>query len=65
MVQNALDKHCRRGISLVELIRVFPHIGTTHKWIESYNWPDDPVLPRYDSRASTVQVLSAPVNPLS
>ena len=40
MAQNALGKHFREGISLVEIFRMFPDDATAEAWLTEQRWPD-------------------------
>ena len=42
MAQNAPGKHFRKGMSLVEVTRMFPDDDTAHEWIERIRWPQGP-----------------------
>ena len=45
MAQNAPGKHFRKGLSLVELTRMFPDDEAARKWVEGIRWPEGPVCP--------------------
>ena len=49
MACNAPGKHHRKGLSLVEITRLFPDNETAQKWFESVQWPDGPFCPRCGS----------------
>ena len=45
MTQQAPGKHLRKGISLIELVRMFPDEETARRWFESMLWPNGPECP--------------------
>ena len=45
MARNAPGKHFRKGISLVELIRMFPDDAEAERWFTETRWPDGPHCP--------------------
>ena len=49
MADNAPGKHFRKGVSLVELIRMFPDNATAEKWIADIRWPDGVYCPECGS----------------
>ena len=49
MAKNAPGKHYRKGMSLIELTRMFPDDETAKAWIEKVRWPEGPVCPRCGS----------------
>ena len=49
MTQKALGKSYREGISLVELIGMFPDDKAAYRWFESKIWPNGPYCPRCGS----------------
>ena len=49
MAKRAPGQHHRKGISLVEITRMFPDDETAHEWFVKLRWPDGPVCPRCDS----------------
>ena len=49
MARNAPGKHYRKGLSLVEITRMFPDDETARKWFEGIRWPDGPVCPHCGS----------------
>ena len=49
MVRNAPGKFYRKGISLTELIDMFPTEETAREWCEAQRWPDGPYCPRCGS----------------
>lgn len=49
MANQAPGQHHRKGISLVEITRMFPDDETAHDWFVKLRWPDGPVCPRCDS----------------
>ena len=53
MARNAPGKHYRKGLSLVEITRMFPDDDTARAWIESVRWPDGPVCPHCGSTRIT------------
>lgn len=50
MARNAPGKHFRKGLSLVEITRMFPDDEAARKWIEGIRWPDGPVCPYCESK---------------
>ncbi len=53
MARNAPGKHYRKGLSLVEITRMFPDDDTARAWIESVRWPEGPVCPHCGSHRIT------------
>ena len=49
MARNAPGKHYRKGLSLVEITRMFPDDATARAWMESVRWPEGPVCPHCGS----------------
>lgn len=49
MAQNAPGKHFRKGISLIDLFRIFPDDQTAEQWFISKRWPDGIACPRCGS----------------
>ena len=49
MAQNAPGKHYRKGISLIDAMRMFPDDKTAEKWFEQQRWPDGISCPRCGS----------------
>ena len=49
MAKNAPGKHYRKGLSLIELTRMFPDDETAKAWIEKVRWPKGPICPRCGS----------------
>ena len=45
MTQKAPGKHYRKGISLVELTRMFPDDATAEAWFTENRWPEGPHCP--------------------
>ena len=45
MARKAPGKHYRKGLSLIELNRMFPDDATAAAWIEKIRWPDGPYCP--------------------
>ena len=45
MTQKAPGKHLRKGLSLIELFRMFPDEETARRWFESMLWPNGPECP--------------------
>lgn len=39
MANNARGKHCRKGISLIELAEMFPDEASAERWFEEVRWP--------------------------
>ncbi len=54
MAHEAPGKHFRKGISLVELIRMFPDDATAETWFAETRWPQGPACPHCGS----IRVLS-------
>ncbi len=49
MAQNAPGKHHRTGISLIEIMRMFPDDATAEAWFAKQRWPDEPHCPECGS----------------
>ena len=49
MAQKAPGRNYREGISLIQLLRMFPDDQTAEKWFESKVWPDGPYCPHCGS----------------
>ena len=49
MAQSAPGKHHRKGLSLVELTRMFPNDDVAREWVENIRWPTGPRCPKCDS----------------
>ncbi len=49
MARNAPGKHCRKGLSLVEITRMFPDDEAARAWIEGIRWPEGPRCPHCES----------------
>ena len=49
MAQNAPGKHFRQGISLIEIMRMFPDNATAEAWFTKQRWPDKPHCPHCGS----------------
>ena len=49
MAQNAPRRHDREGLSLVDVMRMFPDDAAAEAWIASVRWPDGPRCPHCDS----------------
>ena len=49
MAQQAPGKSCRRGISVKQLMKMFPNEEAARKWLESEIWPDGPYCPHCGS----------------
>ena len=49
MARKAPGKHYRKGITLVELVRMFPDDATAEKWFEAQRWPEGICCPRCGS----------------
>ncbi len=45
MAYNAPGKHGRKGISFIELVRMFPDNEAARRWIEGIVWPEGPRCP--------------------
>ena len=54
MAQKAPGKHYRKGLTLVEIIRMFPDDATAEAWFAAMRWPQGPACPSCGS----VNVLS-------
>ena len=49
MAYRAPGKHYREGLSLVQIIRMFPDDATAERWFVATRWPDGIHCPRCDS----------------
>ena len=49
MAYSAPGRHTREGISLIELMEIFPSDMAAKEWFESRRWPHGPVCPRCSS----------------
>ena len=49
MAHNAPGRHHREGLSLPDVIRMFPDDDAAEAWIASIRWPDGPRCPHCDS----------------
>lgn len=49
MAHSAPDKHYRKGITLVELFKIFPDDETAEQWFIQVRWPDGITCPSCDS----------------
>ncbi len=49
MAQNAPGKHYRKGITLIELTRMFPDDATAEAWFVETRWPNGVCCPRCGS----------------
>ena len=49
MAHNALGKHERTGLSLVEVMRMFPDDAAAERWFTRIRWPDGPRCPHCGS----------------
>ena len=49
MARKAPGKHFRKGMSLIEITRMFPDIKTSERWFEGQFWPDGPHCPHCGS----------------
>ena len=49
MAQSASGKHHRKGLSLVELTRMFPNDDVAREWVENIRWPEGPRCPKCGS----------------
>ena len=45
MAQKAPGKHYRKGLTLVEIIRMFPDNATAEAWFAAMRWPQGPACP--------------------
>ena len=59
MPQKGPGKWFRKGISLVEVVRLFPDDPTAEEWFAAMRWPDGPQCPHCASR----NVLSGAAHP--
>ena len=59
MPQKCPGKWFRKGISLVEAVRLFPDDPTAGEWFAAMRWPDGPQCPHCASR----NVLSGAAHP--
>ena len=49
MAKSAPGKHYRKGITLVELVRMFPDDAAAEAWFAETRWPDGVVCPHCES----------------
>ena len=49
MAHNAPGKYFRKGLSVLELTRMFPTDEAASAWVEKIRWPNGPVCPHCDS----------------
>lgn len=49
MAHNAPGRHYRKGLSLVDVFRLFPDDEAAEKWIAAVRWPDGPECPHCGS----------------
>ena len=49
MANNAPGHHHREGLSLVDVMRMFPDDAAAEAWIAKVRWPDGPRCPHCDS----------------
>ena len=49
MAHNAPGKHFRKGLSLVEVTRMFPDDATAERWFTEIRWPNGPRCPHCGS----------------
>ena len=49
MAHNAPGQHHREGLSLVDVMRMFPDDAAAEAWIAKVRWPDGPRCPHCDS----------------
>ena len=49
MAHNAPGKHFRKGLSLVEVTRMFPDDATAERWFTGIRWPNGPRCPHCGS----------------
>ena len=49
MAHNAPGQHHREGVSLVDVMRMFPDDAAAEAWIVKVRWPDGPRCPHCDS----------------
>ena len=49
MARNAPGKHFRQGLSISNLMKMFPDDATAGQWFERVRWEDGPVCPRCGS----------------
>ena len=43
--REALGKHYRKGMSLIEAMRMFPDNAAAEAWFTRIRWPERPSLP--------------------
>ena len=46
MAYEAPGKHFRKGMSLIEIMRMFPDDATAEEWFVETRWPLGPSCPR-------------------
>ena len=49
MAHSAPGRHTREGISLIELMEIFPNETAAKEWFEARRWPHGPVCPHCSS----------------
>ena len=57
MTQKAPGKHYRKGITLIELFKIFPDENAARKWFEEIRWPDGE---RFCPHCGSVRVSCVP-----
>ncbi len=57
MANSSPGKHFRKGITLINLARMFPDNGAARKWLEGIIWPDGPVCPHCGSMDVQANIL--------
>ena len=45
MANKAPGKHFRKGMTLMDIVRMFPDAATAEKWFTDIRWPDGPHCP--------------------
>ena len=53
MAKSGPGKHFRKGLSLIQVMRMFPDDATAEKWIAHCRWGADPRLPALRERERT------------
>ena len=54
MAQKAPGRSERKGLTIVQLLRIFPDDDTAERWFEKQRWPEGPVCPKF------AQIVSLP-----
>ena len=61
MAHSAPGRHTREGISLIELMEMFPNETAAKEWFESRRWPHGLVCPRCSSTAVSAIASGKPM----